>query len=363
VIFPPNGKELILCAIQGIIKNTPSYLNDVPAYLLEFLNHSVTVKGRSENTIKSYYADIKQYLRFMKRKHGLCFGVPFDELRIADLPEDVIKNSGLNDALEYLHFISSERGNNAKSRARRAVALRQFYKYLTYYKAWFSVSPLDRLEMPSLKKPLPKHLTYEQALRLLSMSPEIKTAADVRDFCILTLFLNCGMRLSELVGLNTSDYKQERDFETEEIVHTLRVTGKGSKERVVYLNSACTAALQAYINERGKLVAANKSLVHEKAMFLSKQHKRVSVRRVQQVTEDALKRAGLDGMGFSVHKLRHTAATLMFQNGVDVRVLKDVLGHENLGTTQIYTHVANKQVKEAMEKNPLGGVKNKKERL
>jgi len=165
------------------------------------------------------------------------------------------------------------------------------------------------------------------------------------------------MRLSELVGLNTSDYKQERDFDTGEPVHTLRVTGKGSKERVIYLNGACTAALQAYMGERAKLIEKNKSLTHEKAMFLSKQFKRISARRVQQVVEDALKKAGLDGMGFSVHKLRHTAATLMFQNGVDVRVLKEVLGHENLGTTQIYTHVANKQVKEAMEKNPLGGIK------
>ncbi|MCL2697393.1 MAG: tyrosine recombinase XerC [Oscillospiraceae bacterium] len=332
-----------------------SYRNDAPAYLLEFLNYAATVKGRSENTIISYYADLKQYFRFMKRKHGFASGVSFEEIKIADLPDDIIKNSGLGDALEFLHFISSERGNNAKSRARRAVALRQFYKYLTYYKAWFSVSPLDRLEMPSVKKPLPKHLTYEQAIELLSTVPEMKNIADARDFCILTLFLNCGIRLSELVGLNTTDYKQERDFDTGEPVHTLRVTGKGSKERIIYLNSACVAAFDVYKNERAKLLADNKSLANEKAMFLSKQKKRITNRRVQQVVEEALKRAGLDGMGFSPHKLRHTAATLMFQNGVDVRVLKEVLGHENLGTTQIYTHVANKQVKEAMEKNPLGG--------
>jgi site-specific recombinase XerD len=324
-----------------------TYKDDAPSYLLEFLNYTATVKGRSENTIKSYYADIKQYFRFMKRKHGLASGVNFDEIKIADLPEDIIKNSGLNDALEFLHFISSERSNSAKSRARSAVALRQFYKYLTYYKAWFSVSPLDRLEMPTLKKPLPKHLTYEQAVSLLEVE-------DVRDNCIITLFLNCGMRLSELVGLNTTDRKQERDFESGELVHTLRVTGKGSKERVIYLNNACVASLDAYMSSRNELVDKNKSLSREKALFLSKQHKRITDRRVQQIVGEALKKAGLDGMGFSTHKLRHTAATLMFQNGVDVRVLKEVLGHENLGTTQIYTHVANKQVKEAMQKNPLG---------
>ncbi|MCL2637459.1 MAG: tyrosine recombinase XerC [Oscillospiraceae bacterium] len=332
-----------------------TYKDDAPAYLLEFLNYAATVKARSENTIKSYYADLKQYFRFMKQKHGLASDASFNEIKIADLPEDIIKSSGLNDALEFLHFISSERGNAAKSRARRAVALRQFYKYLTYYKAWFSVSPLDRLEMPSLKKPLPKHLTYEQAVELLATVPEINGFLDARDYCILTMFLNCGMRLSELVGLNTTDYKQERDFETDEPVHTLRVTGKGSKERVIYLNSACVAALAGYKEQRVIFVSENKSLLNEKALFLSKKKTRISARHVERVVENALKKAGLDGMGFSPHKLRHTAATLMFQNGVDVRVLKEVLGHENLGTTQIYTHVANKQVKEAMDKNPLGG--------
>jgi site-specific recombinase XerD len=289
----------------------------------------------------------------MKLKHGLASGLSFEEIKIADLPEELIRNSGLNDALEFLHFISSERSNCAKSRARRAVALRQFYKYLTFYKAWFTSSPLDRLEMPSLKKPLPKHLTFEQAVKLLSVKPEVINATTLRDYAILTLFLNCGMRLSELVGLNQSDYKRERDFDTGEPVFTLRVTGKGSKERIIYLNEACVNALEAYLIERKKIQTA------EKAIFISKQRKRITARRVEQITEDALKAAGLDGMGFSPHKLRHTAATLMFQNGVDVRVLKEVLGHENLGTTQIYTHVANKQVREAMNMNPLGELKKK----
>jgi len=337
-----------------------NYKADSPLYLLEFLNYAATVKGRSENTIKSYYADLKQYFRFMKQKHALVSaGVDFNQIKIADLPEDIIKNSGLHDALEFLHFISSERGNNAKSRARRAVALRQFYKYLTYNKSWFSVSPLDRLEMPSLKKPLPKHLTFEQARLLLLTSPEINNITTIRNYCILTLFLNCGMRLSELVGLNINDYRRERDFENfdnDEFVHTLRVTGKGSKERVIYLNKACVKALETYLSKRSEFLNANKSLSSEKALFLSRNNKRISNRRVGEIVEEALKRSGLDGMGFSPHKLRHTAATLMFQSGVDVRVLKEVLGHENLGTTQIYTHVANKQVKEAMEKNPLGDV-------
>jgi site-specific recombinase XerD len=334
-----------------------TYKDDAPSYLLEFLNYTATVKGRSENTIESYYYDLKQYFRFLKKKSGNTSDIAFNEIKIADLPADIIQNSGLNDALEFLHFTSLELGNIAKSRARRAVALRQFYKYLTYYKSWFTVSPLDRLEMPSLKKPLPKHLTLEQALSLLD-----RDSMSARDYCIITLFLNCGMRLSELVGLNTSDYKQTRDFDTGEPVSTLRVTGKGSKERVIYLNEACITAFDDYISERAKIISENKSLINEKAIFLSRNHKRISSRRVQEIIENAFKKAGLDGMGFSTHKLRHTAATLMFQNGVDVRVLKEVLGHENLGTTQIYTHVANKQVQEAMNKNPLGSVNTSKKK-
>jgi site-specific recombinase XerD len=206
--------------------------------------------------------------------------------------------------------------------------------------------------MPTLKKPLPKHLTFEQALTLLD-----RAALSTRDYCIIVLFLNCGMRLSELVGLNTVDYKQTKDFDTGEPVHTLRVTGKGSKERVVYLNEACVSALEAYLEERTQFIAENKSLSSEKAVFISRKKCRITARSVERIVESALKKAGLDGMGFSPHKLRHTAATLMFRNGVDVRVLKEVLGHENLGTTQIYTHVANKQVQEAMNKNPLGNIK------
>lgn len=334
------------------------YKDDAPQYLLDFLIYTSSVKGRSENTLISYYYDLRKYLRFLKVRSA-SVSLDFDEIKIDDVSADVIKNTGLNDALEFLHFISSERDNSAKSRARCAVSLRQFYKYLTHYKMWFSSNPLERLEMPSLKKPLPKYLSLEQAKLLLVVASQINKTADVRDLCILTLFLNCGLRLSELVGLNLQDYRKERDFDTDKFVHILRVTGKGSKERIIYLNSTCVKALDNYLEHRTEILGKSKnSSNNEKAVFLSRLGKRITNRRVEQIVDEAMQKADLDGLGFSTHKLRHTAATLMFQNGVDVRVLKEVLGHENLGTTQIYTHVANKQVKEAMEKNPLGNIKN-----
>ncbi|MCL2109746.1 MAG: tyrosine-type recombinase/integrase [Oscillospiraceae bacterium] len=330
-----------------------TYKNDAPPYLLEFLNYTATVKGRSENTIISYYYDLKKYLRFLRMRTGGA-SLDFEEIKISDISAEIVKNTGLNDVLEFLHFISSERENSAKSRARCATALRQFYNYLTHYKMWFSANPLERLEMPSLKKPLPKYLSLEQAKLLLLMASETAKITDVRDFCILTLFLNCGLRLSELVGLNLHDYRRERDFDTDEVTRALRVTGKGSKERVIYLNNASAAALDRYLEHRAEILAASKNAsTGEKAIFISRLGRRITNRRVEQIVNATMQKADLDGLGFSPHKLRHTAATLMFQNGVDVRVLKEVLGHENLGTTQIYTHVANKQIKEAMEKNPL----------
>ena len=342
-----------------------------PYYLKDFLIYMSTIKGRSDNTIVSYHSDLKMFLRFLKTgEPPVANGGPpvanidFNEIDISDLDESLVKSATLNTAMEFFYYMSTERGNSTRARYRRAVALRKFYKFLTDNKMWFTISPMEKLELPNTKKTLPKHLTIEQALKILnsfnnltnSKADDIKKS---RDYFILTLFLNCGLRLSELVGLNTTDIKISRgessaaDFPAPTPEYTIKVLGKGGKERIIYMNNACIAAYEKYINFRERLVAENSKLTHEKALFLSKQNKRISNRRVQQVIEALLKANDLDNMGFSVHKLRHTAATLMYQNGVDVRALQEVLGHESLDTTQIYTHVANEQVRRAIEKNPL----------
>lgn len=316
---------------------------DCPPYLQEYLDYMTTIKMRAELTVKNYYTDIKLFLRFLKQERGLSGGVPFDEIRIADVTREQLQTVTLSDLLAFLSYTSAERDNHAKARARKAVSLRQFFKYLTTKKLWFEVSPAQNLELPTPKKSLPKHLTVEQATELLRACSELNGWEDYRNFCILTFFLNCGMRLSELVGINVSDYTQT--LLNGERVTYMKILGKGNKERIVYLNAACVSAYEGYLSVR----PASK----EKALFLSRRGKRISNRRVEQIIEEKLKQCGLSGMGFSVHKLRHTAATLMYQNGVDVRVLKEVLGHENLGTTQIYTHVANEQMRNAIDQNPL----------
>ena len=344
---------------------------EAPAFLREFLDYFSTIKGRSENTVKSYFHDLKCFLRFLKVKHKLVgSNIVFEEIDVSDFPDGLIKTVVLYDILEFMYFLASERGNTLKARHRRGVAIRQFFKYLTNNKQWFDISPAQNLEIPGAKPPLPKSLSLEQAIKLLSACEYNENSFTgrhkwlvTRDYCIITLFLNCGMRLSELVGLNLLDFRKEKftDTEQEEYLHYIRVLGKGHKERIIYLNSACVVAYANYIEKRSELVRNNERLAHEKAMFLSTRLTRISVRRVEQVIEEKLKACGFDGMGFSVHKLRHTAATLMYRNGVDIRVLKEVLGHENLGTTQIYTHVANDQMRKAINSNPLSDVNSKSE--
>ncbi len=325
---------------------------DCPSYLRDYLTYISTIKNRSELTLKNYYCDIRMFLRYLKTARGLADkNTEYNEILVGDVSEDVIKTVTLNDIIGFLHFARTERDNQAKSRSRKAVSIRQFFSYLTKNKGWFSVSPALNLELPTPKKSLPKHLTVDEATTLLDDNSEIKCWQDARDYCMLTFFLNCGMRLSELVSINVKDYIETKDADNNQYAY-LKVLGKGSKERIIYLNSACVDAYKTYLEYRPKIAG-------EKALFLSRKHGRISNRRVQQIIEERLKISGLSGKGISVHKLRHTAATLMYQNGVDVRVLKDILGHENLGTTQIYTHVSDNQMKNAMDKNPLASKKKK----
>ena len=337
--------------------------SDAPRLIKDFLYYEQIVKGHSELTVKNYYTDLRTFFRFYKFRNSSEKNLDdFSRIDISDITDDDIKSVDLLLAQEFLIFMKSRMNNGPQARYRKAVTLRQFYKYLTTHVHLFEVSPMTNLELPSPKPALPKFLTLEEALEVLS---GIETADSKRDYCIVVFFMNCGMRLSELVGIDISDISRTTLADGRE-QYTLRVLGKGSKERMIYLNEACVNAYIDYVapNELDPETreAAGRRLMTAKndALFLSKRGTRISNRRVQQIIEDCFKRAGLDNKGYSVHKLRHTAATLMYQNGVDVRTLKDVLGHENLNTTQIYTHVSNKQLQEAMDQNPLANVKPRK---
>lgn len=321
------------------------YLADCPEYLEQFLTYLKVIQVRAARTEEAYYIDLRTFLRYLKIQNGLCDpAAKWEDITIKDVPFESVKRFTLGGAHKYLYYLAQERGNSTSTRARKCSALKKFYEYLTVkaddpaYR--LTENPVEHLEAPQRKHKDPRFLTLEQSLQMLE---NIDSEHRERDYCMICLFLNCGMRLSELVGLNLNDYSLEN--------RTLRLFGKGSKERIVYLNNACIKALEDYLLIRRTVNTPTE------AIFLSGRNTRISRRRVQQIVEEMLKRAGLANLGITTHKLRHTAATLMYQHGgVDTLVLRDVLGHKSIATTEIYTHLGNENLKNAAESSPLANV-------
>ncbi len=330
--------------------------NQLPQIVVNFANFKDVIQGCSKKTVTEYMFDLRTFCRFMKaQKYGLPMeGEDFDKIEIRDLDTEFFSKITTSDIYDFLSYVGSERENNARARARKLSAIKQFYKYCTAKMMLFENNPAQIIETPKTPKTLPKHLTLDECKELLNSVVEDETSKTrERDYCILTLFLNCGIRLSELAGLNITDLDNE--------LRSMRVIGKGNKERLVYLNEACASALRTYIAIRVHTPSKKKN---DPALFLSGQGNRISVKTVQWMVKKYLGEAGLQNKNYSTHKLRHTAATLMYQSGeVDIRVLKDILGHEQLNTTQIYTHVANEHMQEAMEKNPLHNITTKFEKM
>lgn len=325
------------------------YYDDCPYYLEDFLTNLRIIRNRADRTEEAYYIDIRTFLRYLKIKHrDVSEGTEWKDITISDVPIEYIENFTLNDAHVYLRYLKDKRGNETATRARKCSALKQFYSYLHKRAGLIDSDPMTDLELPAVKNKLPKFLSLEDSIKLLD---SIESKNKARDYCIITLFLNCGMRLSELVALNFEDYSKEN--------RTLRLFGKGSKERIIYLNESCIDALEDYIhNARPNETAADRN-----AIFLSANKTRINKRRVQQIIEESLARAGLSNLGITTHKLRHTAATLMYQyGGVDTLVLKEQLGHKSVGTTEIYTHLSNENLRAAAEATPLSSRTNSKKK-
>lgn len=318
-------------------------MNEAPDIIKQFLLYMQNIKGRGVKTVDEYYIDLRTFFRYINMNRDLCdSSLDFNEIKIDNVDLDLVKSITLRDTYEFMNYLLRERNNNQSTRARKTSALRQFYKYLERNHL-IETNPIKDLETPKAKKALPKYLTLEQSIELLNA---VEGDYYHRDYCILTLFLNCGLRLSEMAGLNYTDIRTD---------NTMRVLGKGNKERIVYLNKACLDAINAY-----KEVRPVDDVKDKHALFISRNHRRMSPKTIQAMVYKYLQKIGLDSQGYSCHKLRHTAATLMYQTGeVDIRVLKDILGHENLGTTEIYTHLSNQQLKDAAQSNPLGNIKPK----
>jgi len=324
------------------------YTKDAPEILRNFLTYHETVRGHSQNTVDEYFLDLRTFFRYLKLHRRLVpEDTDFDDISIMDVDLPFVASVDLNEVYAFLGYLSRERvkpkngeaikkGLSASSRARKISTIRSFYKYLTTKAKLLDVNPLQDIDSPKVPKTLPRYLTLDEAQNLLQA---VDGKNKERDYCILCIFLNCGLRISEIVGLNLQDIREDQ----------IRVFGKGSKERIVYINSAVANALNDYLQVRKNIAAIDRN-----ALFLSNRRERISRETIHAMVKKYLKKAGLDADKYSAHKLRHTAATLMLQNGVDVRTLQELLGHENLNTTQIYTHIDNTSLKIAAEANPLG---------
>ena len=325
-----------------MINTGKAFGHAAPEPLAAFLIYIESIQGKSKKTVDEYFYDLRTFYRFLKIYFGkVSDDTDFSAIPIDDVDLEMLRSVTLQTLYEYMNYLNRVRGNSARARARKAASLKSFYKYLFSKARLIDENPTAELESVKTPKQLPRHFTLEDSFALLE-SVENRNAE--RDYCIFTLFLNCGMRLAELVSINTTDIHGD----------TLVVIGKGGKERTIYLNQACLDAIGAYLPVRGQQKPTARD---RNALFLSERNQRISRRTVQHTVEKYVKKLGLDPHKYTTHKLRHTAATLMHQSGVDIRVLQEILGHKQLSTTEIYTHINNDQMRDAVRSNPLANLK------
>lgn len=320
---------------------------ECPSYLNSFFTTQRVVKARAEKTIESYYIDLRIFLRYVKiKKGGIDPNTPMDHITISDVPLEYVSDMTKLDIYDYLNYIATERSNSKKTRHRKLASLKVFYKCLSRDLGLITTDPTVDVDYPKPKESVPRYLDLKKSIALLE-NMDTENPYYYRDYCIVTLLINCGMRLSELVGINIQDVNLNE--------RTLRLLGKGNKERIIHINDACAAAIVQYLEER------QSSDAEPNALFLSKRGTRITNRRVQQIVDKALQDSHLDNQGYSTHKLRHTAATLMHKHGnADMRVLQQILGHKNISTTEIYTHIDDESVMKAMDASPLANIQNGK---
>ena len=332
----------MFCIVGGE-KMKQEYLQQCSMILREFLGYTETIKGRSSSAVDEYFIDLRTFFRFLKRlRNRIPKDTDFASITIDDIDLEFLRTITLMDIYEYMNFLRQERSNNNKTRARKTSSLRMFFRYLTDITHQLDSNPMRGVDTPKTAKSLPRYLTLEQARQLLNIAADSESDFPERDYCMLTLLLNCGLRRAELAAINLQDILDD---------NTIRIHGKGNKQRIVYLNQACREAIDAYLKVRPR-----EGVIDRDALFLSRLKKRISLQGVHYVVKGYLKHVS-GAQDMSTHKLRHTAATMMYQYGhVDIRVLQELLGHENLGTTEIYTHLSDQQIQEALDSNPLNHI-------
>ena len=338
---------------MAVLTLKSSEFKTFPQFLQDYAMYNTAIKGISEKTICEYLLDIRTFFRYItcENQNINVEEADFDKISISNLTLDDAKAIRDTDIIKFLVFAKTTRVNSATTRMRKISALRSLYNYLCNKRHYFEDNPTIYIDRPKAAKTLPKFMSYDECMTLLhTIRNDIDSPTNARDFAIIVLFLNTGMRLSELTGLDLQSFSPD--------LTSVKVRGKGNKERLIYLNDFAMSAIKEYLEVRldPKYVRTS-----DKAFFLSSREQRISAKTVQWMAHKYFDLSGLGNRGLSVHKLRHTAATLMYQHGkVDIRILKDLLGHEQLNTTQIYTHVVNENLEQAVSQNPLANASMKR---
>jgi len=327
---------------ENMLKSPKAKYDDVPDILRNYLNYMLVIKGRSENTVKEYYYDLRTFFKYIHAISNDLDIINLDKIDLDNFDTNLLKQVELNDLYEFMTYINNFKSSNDSYKARKVASLRSFYNYLSTKIGFMENNPALNLDTPKLKKRVPKFLTLEESIRLLK---SIDGKFRERDIAIFVLFLNCGLRLSELVGINISNINFEK--------RTLRIIGKGNKERIVFLNNICIEAINSYLVVRPTDVVYS----DKDALFISSKNRRISNRMVEILAKKYFKAADIDATRYSPHKLRHTAATIMYKEGnVDIKTLQEILGHVSISTTQIYTHINSQDMKDAADNNPFNSV-------
>ncbi len=325
-----------------MLKKKNSQYSDIPDIARNYLNYMTVIKGRSQNTVKEYYYDVRMFLRYIHAVVNDLDIINLDKIDLSEFDDNNLKDVSLNDLYEFMTYVNNFKSSNDNYKARKVASLRSFFNYLSVKIEFIDTNPALNLDTPKLKKRVPRFLTLDESVNLLK---SIDGKHKERDIAIFVLFLNCGLRLSELVGINISNINFEKK--------TLRVIGKGNKERIVYLNDLCINCINSYLTVRpGEVVYDDRD-----ALFISDKGRRISNRMVEILSKKYFKAAGIDETRYSPHKLRHTAATIMYKEGnVDIKTLQEILGHVSISTTQIYTHINNQDMKKAADNNPFNSI-------
>ena len=311
-------------------------MNKKPKLLRDFLIYLTTITGKSDRTRQEYEYDLTLFFRFLIAAQD---EIEMDAVDLSVITIEWIKEITLEDIYMFMEYCEKVRENKATSRSRKVASIRAFFKYLKNKRNLLTYDPAEQLEKPKIGKRSPIYLTIDEAKNLVQATKQQQYS--VRDYAIVVLFLNLGIRVSELCALNLSSIKERY----------LYIVGKGNKERVLYINDACLEAIQHYLSSRKPYKGEG-----EEPLFTSQKGTRFTRQSIARIIKVINSNSISEKSLLTPHKLRHTSATMMYQSGADIRSLQHILGHTNISTTQIYTHIEDKQVQDVLTNNPFNNI-------